>query len=63
MIFIKTPEPDIHTYLTKYFTKWFDVIPEQKSDCLACRIDILMVHKLYKNIQVGIEVKGSDDKK
>lgn len=64
ILFMPT-EKELQHNTASYFSKWFDVEREIKSDCLKRRIDILMFHKSDKEniLPIGIEIKIVDTKK
>lgn len=60
----KEVEKDVQRKIEQYFSQWFTVYTEVKSDCGKKRCDILMYHKEFGSPQVPfiIEIKRDDVK-
>lgn len=52
-------EAELQDRLVNWFSKWFDVYFEQRSDCGKCRIDLLLYHQsdYQREFPIGVEIK------
>lgn len=59
------PEETTKEQFIKYFSQWFEIKAEVKSECKAGRIDIRMFHKtdILKQYPFGVELKRKNIKR